>query len=371
VSAKPPESPGITGRLSETPLFVVLRRIQLERLSGTLSVFRDDQVRQLMFENGELMAARSSREEHRIGATLVRWGYISEKDLEDALAAQRQTHERIDRILVGKGRVTRAVVDSEARRQMEQVVFSTLSWPDGAFHFEADTGPVALDVAVSLSQEMIIEGIRRIPESEQFQELLGDPSAVPVLMPDAMSSGSVRLLRDAFGVLSEVDGKRSTRELLEMATTSPSARAKVLYSLLFAGIIEMKSEPGAGGEPRAATQATAAQSLEAAPPTPAAAGPTARQIVLDTYRQLDWLSHYDLLGVSQKAEPNEIEAAYRARSRLFDPSLKAHPDLVDLWRQLTVLAKWLRVAYDVLSNKVAREAYDKKITEAIPGASEP
>jgi len=183
---KPPESPGITGRLSETPLFVVLRRIQRERLSGTLSVFREDQVRQLMFANGELMAARSSREEHRIGATLVRWGYISEKDLEDALAAQRQTHERIDRILVGQGRVTRAVVDSEARRQMEQIVFSTLSWPDGAFHFEADTGPVALDVAVSLSQEMIIEGIRRIPESEQFQELLGDPSAVPVLTPEAM-----------------------------------------------------------------------------------------------------------------------------------------------------------------------------------------
>lgn len=355
MSANPPESPGITGRLSETPLFVVLRRIQRERLSGTLSVFRDDQVRQLMFENGELMAARSSREEHRIGATLVRWGYISEKDLEDALFAQRQTHERIDRILVGQGRVTRAVVDSEARRQMEQIVFSTLSWPDGSFHFETDTGPVALDVAVSLSQEMIIEGIRRIPESEQFQELLGDPSAVPVLTPDAMSSGSVRMLRDAFSVLSEVDGKRTTRELLEMATTSPSARAKVLYSLLFAGIIEMKSQPRAGAEPRAA----------------GAAPPTSRQIVLDTYRQLDWLSHYDLLGVSQKAEPGEIEAAYRARSRLFDPSLRAHPELVDLWRQLTVLAKWLRVAYDVLSNKVAREAYDKKISEAIPGASEP
>jgi hypothetical protein len=373
VSAKPPESPAITGRLSETPLFVVLRRIQRERLSGTLSVFRDDQVRQLMFENGELIAARSSREEHRIGATLVRWGYISEKDLEDALAAQRQTHERIDRILVGQGRVTRAVVDSEARRQMEQIVFSTLSWPDGSFHFEADTGPVELDVAVSLSQEMIIEGIRRIPESEQFQELLGDPSAVPVLAHDATSSGSLGLLRDAFEVLSQVDGKRSTRELLEMAATSPSARAKVLYSLLFAGIIEMKSEPGAGGEPRAAARAAAAQSLVATQPTRAAgvAPPTSRQIVLDTYGQLDWLSHYDLLGVSRKAEPKEIEAAYRARSRLFDPSLKAHPELVDLWRQLTVLAKWLQVAYDVLSNREAREAYDKKITEAIPGAFEP
>jgi hypothetical protein len=372
VSVEPPDSP-ITGSLSETPLFVVLRRIQLERLSGTLSVFREDQVRQLVFENGELRAARSSREDHRIGATLVRWGYITGKDLESALAAQRETHERIDRILVEKGVVSRAVVDGEARRQMEQIVFSTLSWPDGAFHFEADTGPLELDVAVSLSQEMIIEGIRRIPESEQFEVLLGDPSSIPVVTNDAMSSGSLRLLRDAIGVLSQVDGRRSTRELLLTETTTPSARAKVLYSLLFAGIIEMKPLAGAGDRPGPAGEASDPESLEATMPARPAVrlAPTSRQIVLDTYRQLDWLSHYDLLGVSRTAEPAEIEAAYKERSRLFDPSLKSHPELVDLWRQLTVLAKWLRVAYGVLSNPEVREAYDKKIAEAIPGASEP
>jgi hypothetical protein len=371
MSASPPESPGITGSLATTPLFVVLRRIQLERLSGTLSVFREDQVRQLVFEGGELRAARSSREDHRIGATLVRWGYITEKDLKSALASQRETHERIDRILVEKGVVARAVVDGEARRQMEQIVFSTLSWPDGAFHFEANTGPLELDVEVSLSQEMIIEGIRRIPESEQFQELLGDPSSIPIMTNDAMSSGSLRLLRDAIGVLSQVDGKRSTGELLQTATTTPSARAKVLYSLLFAGLIELK--PGAGATATPTGGAEGAESLDATMPARSAAParPTSRQIVLETYRQLDWLSHYDLLGVPRSAEPAEIEAAYKERSRLFDPSLKSHPELVDLWRQLTVLAKWLRVAYGVLSNPEVRETYDKKISEAIPGASEP
>lgn len=372
MSASPPETPEITGQLKETPLFVVLRRIQRDRRSGTLSVFRDDQVRQLVFENGELRAARSSQEEHRIGATLVRWGYISEKDLQDTLAVQRETRERIDGILVERGLVTRAVVDGEARRQMEQIVFSTLSWPDGAFHFEADTGPVELDVAVSLSQEMIIEGIRRIPESEQFKELLGDLSAIPVLTRDGMSSGSLRLLRDAVGVVSQVDGKRSTRELLETSTTSPSARAKVLYSLVFAGIIEMKpaAEPSREWASPASRDADALEATQPARPEKAPE-PASRQIVLDTYRQLDWLSHYDLLGVSQKAELKEIVAAYRERSRLFDPSLKAHPELVDLWRQLTVLAKWLRVAYEVLSDPEKREAYDKKISETIPGASEP
>jgi hypothetical protein len=72
-----PTAAPISGRLAESPLFVVIRRIQREKLSGTLSVFRGDQVRQLVFESGELYTARSSREDHRIGATLVRWGYIN------------------------------------------------------------------------------------------------------------------------------------------------------------------------------------------------------------------------------------------------------------------------------------------------------
>ncbi len=380
---------GFSGTLRELPLFVVLRRIQRERLSGTLSVFREDQVRQFFFENGELEAARSSQEEHRIGRTLVRWGYITEQELAHALDVQAQTHDRIDKVLVESGLVTRVLIDSEARRQMEQIVFSTLSWPDGAFHFEANTGELELDVAVSLSQEMIIEGIRRIPESEQFTELLGDLSAVPTLTRDPMSSGTFRLLRDAVEVLDQIDGKRSARELLKLAPVSGSTSAKILYSLLFAGLIEMRPAASSGAlapdaiggtelgyeEQRSATQQLLEDSLRIRKPSQRAIpmpGPEVlaerapRQMVLDTYRQLDWLSHYDLLGVSRKATLKEIEEAFRNRCRLFDPSLKAHPELVDCWRQLTVLTKWLKVAYGVLSNPTARAAYDRKIEQATP-----
>ncbi len=415
----------ITGRLSSTPLFVVMRQLQREQLSGTLSVIRGDQVRQLVFEKGELYAARSSREDHRIGATLVRWGYISEENLADALESQKASHDRIDRILVEKGLVTRAVIDSEARRQMEQIVFSTLSWPDGTYHFERNTGPVELDVATSLSQEMIIEGIRRIPESEQFTELLGNLSDVPTLTRDPMSTGSLRLLKDAVGLISQIDGNTNLRDLLQSGSIPGSASAKILYSLLFAGVIEMHSREAAAAESSGARrEREAAEQREperrsadrrsedrraedrrasdrkpaaylydirgdgafqkasemgvlskpgelSEPESPSRAPRqqfrTPRELVLETHRQLDWLSHYDLLGVPRKATPAEIETAYRSRSRLFDPSLKAHPELVDCWRQLTVLAKWLRVAYGVLSTPESRAAYDAKISDAIPG----
>jgi len=401
---------------------VVLRRIQRERLSGTLSILREEQVRQFFFEKGELHAARSSREDHRIGATLVRWGYISEKELDEALEQQRRSHDRIDQILIERGVVTRAVVDSEARRQMEQIVFSTLSWPEGAFHFEANTGTMDLDVNVSLSQEMIIEGIRRIPESEQFLELLGDLSAIPVLKPAVERSGTFRLLQDAMSMLARIDGKTDLRSMLGMAA-STTASAKILYALLFAGMMDIREpaetvprptapaspvpkEDRPTGAPESTTEGiqkpflfdlrksadlvrvvetgkiaarlvnAPVQGPRAEPAAPQQPAPQAatyktdREIVLETYRQLDWLSHYDLLGVSQAATGAQIGEAFRSRARLFDPTLKAHPEFVDLWRQLTVLSKWLRVAYDVLSNSTTRAAYDRKIAEATPEGPE-
>jgi len=371
--------------LSETPLFVVLRKIQRGRLSGTLSIFREEQVRHLFFENGELRASRSAREDHRIGATLVRWGYISEKELVETLDLQKKTRQRIDQILVERGLVTRAVVDSEARRQMEQIIFSTLAWPNGAYHFEANTGPAQLDVAVSFSEDVIIEGIRRIPESEQFVDLLGDLKAVPRLTRDPMSSRAFRMLKDAVDVLDHVDGKTSFEELLKHASSnSGSAAAKILYSLMFTGLIEAIPEDEKAEEiTKAPVQGPADDTfgdqtlpvsrrasrdaktrIPEGPPSSAEMADPNRRLVLDTYRQLDWLSHYDLLGISRRATQAEIEKAYEKRSVLFDPSYKEHPELRDLFRQLSVLARWLKVAYDVLSNSVSRTSYDKKIAES-------
>ena len=68
----------------------------------------------------------------------------------------------------------------------------------------------------------------------------------------------------------------------------------------------------------------------------------------------------------QAATGAQIAEAFRSRARLFDPTLKAHPEFVDLWRQLTVVSKWLRVAYDILSNPTTRAAYDQKIAQATP-----
>jgi tetratricopeptide (TPR) repeat protein len=344
-----------SGDLTKTPLFATLRRIQRARLTGRLWLSRHGQERWLSFEGGELRAARSSEKEHWIGRSLVVWGYLSQEDLERALAAQRTSGRRLDQILVEQGLLAHSVLDREARRLMEQIASSALSWRDGSFRFDFGVDSGDEDIAFSLSvTEMIIEGIRRIPESEKFLELLGNLSRVPTPVAATAGADAARLPVEATLLLSRMDGKSDVRQLLVRAPSSRLEAAKVLYTLVYCGFVELR--------PAAAKSADTA-----AIKTPAAAQEPAHQhrsLVRSTYRRIDWLSHYDLLGVPITATSSEIAAAHERLRMLFDPALRGRPDLADCGRELTVLSHRLREVYETLSNPEARQAYDRTIQKA-------
>src|ERR1700682_6199981 len=124
--------PGFRGSLAETPLPQVLRRIFLEGLKGTLSLAQGDKTRHLFFEKGQLRTATSSREGQRIGAFLKRRGWITDEELAWALeTVAKQGRARLGKILVEKGLVSRAVLDAEMRRLVEEIVYTTFAWEEG------------------------------------------------------------------------------------------------------------------------------------------------------------------------------------------------------------------------------------------------
>src|SRR5215813_14709282 len=226
---------GFRGSLAETHLPQVLRRIFLERLKGTLTLVRGDETRHLFFEKGELRTATSSREGQRIGAFLKRRGWITEQDLSWALeTVARQGRARLGRILVEKGLVSRAVLDAEMRRLVEEIVFSTFEWEDGEYRFQSSTGVLDPDVALTLSTAaIIVEGIRRLPENEAFRERLGDGHRVPILATDPMSRYQYLPLtpQEAY-LLSRIDGILEVDSLLKIAGASRAATGKILYGLI-------------------------------------------------------------------------------------------------------------------------------------------
>ncbi|HEY6931691.1 MAG TPA: hypothetical protein VJA66_18620, partial [Thermoanaerobaculia bacterium] len=183
---------------------------------------------------------------------------------------------------------------------------------------------------------------------------LGDLSRAPRVGVHALAEAkSLRLPADASFLLSRVDGKTSAQDLLRLIPGSRRAAAKILYTLIYCGFIEFPESPvtrnAAGGE------------VEASAPDQTSRH---RELVHSTYRRTDWLSHYDLLGLTLDATPKQIDEAYSQLRGLFDPVLSERPDLSDCRRELIVLSRRLRVAYEVLSRPSSRERYDTEIRRA-------
>jgi len=349
----------LRGSLTATPLPNVLRKIFRKGLKGTLRVFRRDETRNLFFEGGELRTATSSREGQKIGAFLKRRGWITEKDLAWALeTVMRKGRARLGRVLVERGLVSRAVLDAEMRRLVEEIVFSTFEWNDGDFRFEPSTGVVDPDVALDLSTAaLIVEGIRRLPESDVFRDRLGDGKNVPILSEDPMSRFQYLPLtpQEAY-LLSRVDGSQDLDGLLKLGGASRASSAKIVYALFSCGIVEWKTEesilPPAAGLERLNVEVSTE-----APSRPIGYA----DMIRNTYRRIDWLTHYELLGVSQEATKAEIQNAYLERSRSFHPDLRHRPDLADCGKELSTVFERLKLANGILTDPASRAEYDASL----------
>ncbi len=357
---------GFRGSLSETPLPQVLRRIFLEGLKGTLSLVHGDETRHLFFEKGEIRTATSSREGQRIGAFLKRRGWITETDLNWALdTIAKQGRARLGKILVERGLVSRTVLDAEMRRLVEEIVFSTFAWDTGEYKFQASAGVLDPDVALTLSTAVIIvEGIRRLPESEVFRERLGAGHRIPILATDPMSRYQYLPLapQEAY-LLSRVDGILDVDSLLKITGTSRAAMAKILYALVSCGIVEWKQEgaqrpvSGRGGFHGLNVEVSA---------EPTDRSPGHAELVKNTYRRIDWLTHYELLGVARDATPEKVAEAYFERSRLFHPDLRHREDLARFEKELGAVFERMKKAYETLSDAEKRALYDTSLDAAPP-----
>lgn len=353
---------GFRGSLAETPLPQVLRRIFLEGLKGTLTLVRGDETRHLFFEKGELRTATSSREGQRIGAFLKRRGWITDEDLSWALeTVARQGRARLGKILVEKGLVSRQVLDAEMRRLVEEIVFSTFEWEEGEYRFQSSTGVLDPDVALTLSTAaIIVEGIRRLPEGELFLRRLGEARSVPILSTDPMSRYQYLPLtpQEAY-LLSRIDGALDLESLLKIGGGSRGATAKTLYALFSCGIVEWKKD---GVAPRVAGGFEGLNVVVDAQPRDGTPGHS--ELVRNTYRRIDWLTHYELLGVPANATEEQIGKAYFERSRLFHPDLRHRDDLGQFEKELTAVFERLKLAHEVLSDPARRAEYDETLDAA-------
>ncbi len=313
---------GAAGNLRDHPLPEVLKSILASRGTGTLRMTRPGEEIQLLFESGELRTAISTAAGRRLGDSLLREGIISEDAMDAALRDfPSEGHGRLGRHLVDSGRISEDALESGTRRHFEDIALSAFSWPEGDFEFRVSGGRLDPVVAFPLSlPAVLMVGIRRIPESEKFVELLGDLDRYAAAAPASFERyEALRLEPGEAYLLSLCDGTARIRSILQLSPSRLTA-ARTLYALEFTGLVAMLDESVRATEaPGASDPRPSAVWSESKEPDLDARARVARGNYLEAMRLLDRRDVYGaivLLRESVRLAPENSEYNFRLAGAL-------------------------------------------------------
>ncbi len=158
---------GFAGDLEDLPLQDILYLLSTRRKSGRLTLRTATNEFVLLFDHGRVASVVTDDDSLRIGRLLVEQGYLSEAQLEQALALQDVTDRatRIGDVLVALGFVTRQQIGQAVAGQFEASLFRVLLQPNGTLEFEPEESikvdPFIQDTSIEL---MILNAVRMADE---------------------------------------------------------------------------------------------------------------------------------------------------------------------------------------------------------------
>lgn len=207
---------GLVGYVEVPDLFTF---VNLGRRTGVTELNRPEQSTRVFFQKGNPVFAISDREGLRLGDLLLRMGKISRKDLDRVSARYRVGGPQIGQLFVADGLITLEELTSHLKVQISEVIFDLFNWNEGTFSFYDDVAPPPDAVTLQMDiQNLIMEGVRRLDERGRLAEIFPDLDAVMEVYGNRESlRDSLTLTPDEWRILFLIDGRRTLRELCQLA----------------------------------------------------------------------------------------------------------------------------------------------------------
>jgi Domain of unknown function (DUF4388) len=228
------------GLLGDLGVADLLSFINMFRKSGILRFELPGGNKELYFQQGELIFATSSYPEEDLGEILFDLGKLDAAQLQKArrFAGPRAG---FGKFLVEKGVVGPKDLWQASRNQIEAIVYNLFTEHCGGFSFLARELERDELLRVQLStQNLIMEGLRRVDERALFMRRIGSLDGRPRLTEksaEGLSPAHARLL------LTLGEEGISAREALRRSGVGEFEGLRLLYQLLERGVVQMEVPP--------------------------------------------------------------------------------------------------------------------------------
>ncbi len=244
----------LQGRIERFTLPEILQLIASSRKSGTLGIQKDDCIVMVYFKDGSITYGYGPRQTFHLGRLLRERGIISEKQLEEAVRIQAKTEntKRLGEIMISRDYIDRADLVTVVRGQVEELLYSLLSWQSGSFKFYENQFPTDEEILVNLSVEnVILEGLRRVDEMNMVKATLPDKEAVyTISASQAGRTRDVSLKALEWNIMALVDGHRSLADVCRLSPVTREEALRTLAHLKLSGIITKTDRKPSSSSPQ-------------------------------------------------------------------------------------------------------------------------
>jgi hypothetical protein len=238
----------LRGNLEDFGTTQLLNLVHLARKTGALQFSRQTngahQVdsSELYFREGKLIHALMDGYDGLLTSMLVKGGKLPPDQAQVIRQrAQDMGDKRLAMILINNGYVTKQEIVASATRYIQEIVYRLFGWRRGQFHFEPDKQPLSSRITVPIDlANIIIEGSRRVQESERLEEELPDLEVALqfTASPDAKLK-NIHLSEQEWKVISYVRSTSSLRRIAQATGMTEGQIRRIAYGLLQAGIVEL------------------------------------------------------------------------------------------------------------------------------------
>jgi len=349
------------GNLGEIPTLEVLRRLRRERMSGTLELHADGETRRVHLVAGEVRGAATDRAGHRLGDRLLARGLVSGEDLGRALEDRSRP---LGEALIAIGALDRPSLAWELERLVGDLVESAVPWHEGYFRFVFTPTPVEADRMLEISTvNLLLDAVRRHPSIDSIRAALGDLAAPLVWREGGFETlGSLQLAPAEGYLVSRLDGRTSTADLVKIAPVPEEAVLRLVYALVVVGVVEKPKPPARKTIAVAAAVRVEPASRPRVPsPTPTAALERdeldyLRRKIVELSSGLAAIGPYQLFELPRNATYRELRTRHEVLCQRYDPALADHPELADLASRLVAIRRRLDEDFRKLAEKLRRSS---------------
>lgn len=219
----------IEGPIKELSLFELFQLISFAKKTGQLKITTIDGYQYFLY---------------------FREGFLIYLDLGEKIINELQKRGMIDSInenkdlesLLVENKLDIKEVSSILKSLVENEIFTLLKLKDGFFNFEEVEKETIKGLELHMRIEnLIMEGARRIDETERLLAVLPPDSTILSISEEIMNKNYISLTSEEWEILSLIDGKKSIKDIIKVKGNEFKT-IKALYGLYMSGLLKKGEE---------------------------------------------------------------------------------------------------------------------------------